>query len=47
VRDTDDVIIAQPIPEGPDIGVVSSTVDLTTADGLSALNPAAPDAPPS
>ena len=47
VKDIDGVVITQPAFDGLDAIVVSSAKNLTTVEGLPAVNPAAPNAPPS
>ena len=47
MKDIDGVVITQPTFEGPDGIVVSSTMDLSTFDRLSTVNPAVPNARPS
>lgn len=47
VKVANGVVLAQPASKGPNALAVSSTIDLTTADRSSAVNPNAPDAPPS
>ena len=45
VKDIDGVVIAQPTLDGPNVVVVSSTKNPTTAKGLPAVNPTAFNAP--
>jgi len=47
VKDTAGVAIAQPALDSPDIVVVSSAENPTAVEGLSTLNPAALNTPPS
>ena len=47
MKDIDGVVITQPAFDGLDAIVVSSAKNLTTVEGLPAVNPAAPNAPPS
>ena len=47
MKDTAGVAIVQPAPDSPDIIVVSSVENPTAVEGLSIVNPAALNTPPS